>query len=121
MMLAIICNLAIYSLFSTSYRFSRGVILFGGIFASLLILLFRYLLLKTGMIESVAEEREHRQTLICGDQDSYEQVVKLMQQAGRNERILGRVGIEEGEKNVIGIFSKLNSLVKAIPAREIVF
>jgi hypothetical protein len=121
MMMAVIFNLAIYSLFDTGYRFSRGVILFGGILASLVILLFRFLLLKTGFINSPDETTEHRQTLICGNTADFDAVVKLMQFAGKNERILGRVALKTGEPGSAGDFKELHSLLKFIPAREIVF
>jgi hypothetical protein len=50
MMMAVIFNLAIYSLFDIDYRFSRGVILFGGILASLVILFFPLFIIKIWII-----------------------------------------------------------------------
>jgi GT2 family glycosyltransferase len=121
MMIAVIFNLATYSLFDTGYRFSRGVILFGGILASIVLLGFRFILLKAGFLDTPDETTEHRQTLICGNIGDYDAVVKLMQFAGKNERILGRVALKAGEPGSAGSFSELHSLLKLVPAREIVF
>lgn len=121
MMLAVIFNLAIYSLFNIDYRFSRGVILFGGILASVAIFIFRKLLLKTELLAAPGEDREIRQTLIVGSASSYKKIAQLMQLAGRNERVLGRVGLQDKEPHTAGSFNQLSNLLNALPAREIVF
>jgi GT2 family glycosyltransferase len=121
MMLGVVCNLAIYSLFDIDYRFSRGVILFGGLFASLSIIVFRFLLSKTGLIMNRYEKKEHRQTLICGSKNSYGRVQRLMASAGRSERIMGRISPLENEADAIGSFQQLHWLLHNIPAREIIF
>lgn len=121
MLTAIVCSLAIYSLLDIDLRFSRGVILFGGILASLAILLFRRILVQAQLLDSLAEAGEYRQTLIAGTADAHEKVVHLMQLAGRNERVLGRVGLSENERNTAGTFDRLTNILTTIPAREIVF
>ncbi len=55
MMAAIVINLAAYSLLNDEYRFSRGIVLFGGLLASIVILLFRYILLQAGAL-TIADE-----------------------------------------------------------------
>ena len=121
MIIAVIFNLAVYSLFNENYRFSRGVILFGGVLASLAILLFRKILLKTQLLVTPDEALELRQTLIAGNANAYKKVVTLMELAGRNERVLGRVGLLENELHTAGAFKQLGTLLNTVPAREIVF
>lgn len=121
MMLAVVFNLAVYSLFNVNYRFSRGVILFGGMLASAAILMLRYLLVKTNVIAVPDEKKEHRATLICGTVNAYNEAVHLMQVAGRNERILGRVSPSESDGNAAARFSELSNLLETVPAKEIVF
>ena len=121
MIAAIIFSLAVYSLLDINYRFSRGVILFGGVLASLAILLFRKILVNANMLVDADEQNEFRQTLIAGNADEYESAVLLMQLAGRNERVLGRVGLIENEPHTSGSFSQMGQLLNIVPAREIVF
>ena len=121
MLIAILFNLAVYSLFKEDYRFSRGVILFGGILASVVILIFRKILLQTHVIVAPDEAHEKQKTLVTGSKPAYDKVVALMQHAGRNERVLGRVGIHDNEPNTTGAFHQLSKLLQVIPAREIVF
>lgn len=121
MMLAIILNLAVYSLFDIDYRFSRGVILFGGILASAGILMLRYLLVKTGVLVIVDEKKELRQTLICGSEEAFSKVCTLMKMAGRNKRILGRVAGKDDDDNAAGTFTNLGLVLNSVPAREIIF
>jgi hypothetical protein len=72
-------------------------------------------------LDAPDEASEHRQTLICGNITDYDAVVKLMRAARKNERILGRVALNGGEPGSVGNFKELGSLLKMVPAREIVF
>ncbi len=121
MLIATIFNLAVYSLFKEDYRFSRGIILFGGILASVSIIVFRKILLRSNVFVVPDESVEKRQTLVAGSKFGYDKVLELMQQAGRNERVLGRVGKSDNEPNTTGAFHQLSKLLQVIPARELVF
>jgi GT2 family glycosyltransferase len=121
MMAAVVINLAIYSLLNIDYRFSRGVILFGGLLASLSILLFRKILVDAEVITIQDENREYRQTLIVGAEKDFKDALQLMEHAGRNERVLGRIGLEANESGTIGSLQQLTVLLNELPAREIVF
>lgn len=121
MMLALLINLAIYSLLNVDYRFSRGVILFGGLFASAAILLFRNILVKNNIIITADESKELRQTLIVGEQNDYNDAMAMMRKAGRNERVLGRIALQENEPHAAGTFNQLDIVLATVPAKEIVF
>jgi GT2 family glycosyltransferase len=121
MMIAVLVNLAIYSLLDIDYRFSRGVMLFGGLFASICILLFRKILVDTNVIAVQDEDREYRQTLVAGSEEEYQKVITMMHQANRNERVLGRISLQSNENNSLASFNELGYLLKELPAREIVF
>jgi GT2 family glycosyltransferase len=121
MMAALLINLAIYSLLGVDYRFSRGVILFGGLVASLAILLFRNILVATQVILPADESKELRQTLVVGEKNDFADAMRMMRKAGRNERVLGRIGMGENEPHTAGSFSQLDAVLATVPAREIVF
>lgn len=122
MMAALIINLAIYSLLGVDFRFSRGVILFGGLFAASAILLFRVWLVKMQIIGTHNEGKEFRRTLIVGNPTDFEAAKALMTGAGRLNRILGRISVN-GEKELpsLGSLHDLSSILQSVPAREIVF
>lgn len=119
--IATIVLLAAYALLPEQYRFSRGIILFGAILAFLLISILRWVLIQTKVLTSNKEKEEHASTLIAGSPEEYLQVVQLMKEAGLQERILGRVAVDDNKEGAIGQVSELNKLLSVIPFREIIF
>jgi len=121
MMVAIVINLAVYSLLNEQYRFSRGIILFGGMLAALCIIIFRWVLVQSKVISHIDENKEYQQTLIVASPQAFSESQKMMQAAGRNERILGRISPANETENAIGNLKQLDLLLRNIPAREIIF
>lgn len=121
MVAAIIINLAVYSLLNDEYRFSRGIVLFGGLLASAIILLFRYALLQAGALPVEDENGEQQQTIIVASGNAYSQVQQLLQLAGRKERVLGRIAPGNDHEPALGQLSQLSSLLQTMPVREIIF
>lgn len=121
MMVSILINLAVYSLLSEQYRFSRGVILFGGIFTVLAIILFRWILVKTNIVTLADEGLESRQTFVVASQKGFEAIKRIMKNLGREERIIGRVSINDNGISAICSLNELDSLLQNIDAREIIF
>jgi O-antigen biosynthesis protein len=124
MLVAIVLNLALYALLHEDYRFSRGIVLFGGLLAALLIILFRWLLLKTKIISTSSAANESKQTLIIATPQHYNEVVSLMQAAGLSTRILGRVAptaVGNNYEDALGNITNLTELVKRQPVKEIIF
>lgn len=117
---SVVVLLAFYSLLPEHYRFSRGVILGGGIFAGLMVTLFRWLLIRFGWMPSSDDER-FRQTVVVGSNPELVQVMQLMQKADIEERLLGRIGIKENEENTIGNIQQLKALSKEFGITEIIF
>lgn len=117
---SVVVLLAFYSLLPEHYRFSRGVIFGGGVFAGLMVTLFRWLFIRLGWIPNADDER-YRQTVVVGSQAEFVQVVQLMQKADIEERLLGRIGLKENEENTIGNIHQLKKLSKEIGINEIIF
>ncbi|MGH2553061.1 MAG: glycosyltransferase family 2 protein, partial [Chitinophagaceae bacterium] len=118
---ATIILLAGYALLPERFRFSRGILLFGSVLAFLLISLTRWLLIRTRVIISSRDREENASTLIIASQQEYQQVLQLIKEAGMQERILGRIAVNENDDAAVGHWKKINELSSAIPFREIVF
>jgi hypothetical protein len=119
-LIATLVLLAAYALLPERFRFSRAIVLFGAVFAFILISFVRWLLLQTRVLHK-ADDDENRHTLIVGSQNEYEISIRLMQQAGLQERILGRVAVAEGDNGAVGYWNKLNQLRLAIDFKELIF
>ena len=120
-LVATIVLLAVYSLLPEQYRFSRAIILFGAILSFVLIGLLRRLLIVTKVLTSSKQQEEHANTLIIGSENEYDEAVQLMNAAGMQEKVLGRVAVCENDPSAIGYWSKLDMLSQAVPFREAVF
>jgi GT2 family glycosyltransferase len=119
--IATIVMLAVYALLPEQYRFSRGIILFGAILAFILISILRWLLIKAGVIANGNEKKDHANTLIVGSGDEYKKVSQLMKDAGMNEKVLGRVAVQENDTGAIGYWSRMGTVFQSVPFSEIIF
>lgn len=82
----------------------------------------RWLLLQWNIIESVGERDEINQTVIAGTESDFNEVNDLLQKAGMQERVLGRIEPGEvAEPQTIGTFNNLRSLLRLYPVKEIIF
>ncbi|MBP9213907.1 MAG: glycosyltransferase [Chitinophagaceae bacterium] len=119
---AIVILLAAYSLLPEKYRFSRGVILMGGIVAGLMITLVRWILIELKWIKKTnTEENKFQQTVIVGSVDEYNNVISIMTQANVQDRVLGRIKATNDNANAIGNYFNLQHLVNHLNIREVVF
>ena len=121
MLVATIILLAGYALLPERFRFSRGILLFGSVLAFVLINLLRWLLIRTGVLNSNRDREENASTLIIASTAEYQQTVQLIKEAGLHERILGRVAVNEKDESAVGYWKKLRELSAAIPFREVIF
>ena len=120
-LVAIIVMLAVYSMLPERFRFSRGVIFFGGITALINIALFRWILVKNNLVEDRDETKKSRQTVIVGTKEEYEETVGLLEKAGLSHRIIGRVATNGKKENALGSLADLNTLVESIGVKELIF
>ena len=118
---AIVVVLAVYSLLPEDMRFSRGVILIGGLISSLLVTFCRWVFLKNKWFLKSATDDLFEQSVVVGSLNDYQQVVNILQQRNNSERILGRVGIKENEINSIGTFEQLPKLIDKLNLKEVIF
>jgi O-antigen biosynthesis protein len=111
-----------YALLPETLRFSRGILVFGILLAFLLMSLLRWLFIKWKLVDAVNEDDEHRQTVITAGMQDYITVTALMQEAGMQERVLGRVSTgSSSEENTLGNIEQLPQLLKKYPVKEVIF
>lgn len=116
---SVVILLAFYSLLPETYRFSRGVILAGGILAGLMVTVLRWLFVKLEIIKD-NEMYINKQSIVVGSPIEYIQVMQLLNKTNIKERIIGRVGIKENE-NAIGNILDLKNIIKQVGVNEIIF
>jgi hypothetical protein len=121
MLVATIVLLAAYALLPERYRFSRAIILFGSLLAFVLISILRRILVQSKVLGSNKERSEHPNTLIVGSPAEYETTLQLMKEAGLDERVLGRVAVDEKNGTAIGDWKKMEKLSALVPFREVIY
>jgi O-antigen biosynthesis protein len=111
-----------YALLPETLRFSRGILVFGIVLAFVLMTLLRWLFIQWKLVDTVNEDDEHRQTVIAAGNPGYIAVTALMQEAGMQERVLGRVSTGSAvEENTLGTIEQLPQLLKKYPVKEVIF
>ncbi|MEO8403374.1 MAG: glycosyltransferase [Chitinophagaceae bacterium] len=120
-LIATVVLLAVYALLPEEYRFSRGIILFGALLSFILISLLRWILIKTSVLSATDPRNEHANTLVIASASEYDEVVQLVKEAGMQEKILGRVAVNEQDKDAIGYWSRTDMLFQSVPYREAIF
>ena len=113
--------LSVYALLPESLRFSRGILVFGSLVAFILMTLIRWRLVKWKVIERDEKSDEHRQTFIIGTEKEFEEVNTIMQNAGMEERVLGRVEVNVGKTNATGNIENLKQLLTTYSIKEVIF
>jgi GT2 family glycosyltransferase len=120
-LIATIVLLAGYALLPEQYRFSRAIILFGALLAFLLISIQRWILIRSGVLNTSLGHSDHAGTLIVGSKNEYDEARQLMAEGGLQERVLGRIAVHPDHEPAIGVSSNLKELSRSIPFREIIF
>ncbi len=120
-LIATIVLLAGYALLPEHYRFSRAIILFGALLAFIFISIFHWLMIKAEVLQAEINTNTRPGILIVASPHEYEQTIKLMQQAGLKEIILGRVSVEEHDNKGVGNYKTIQQVLSSIPVREIIY
>jgi len=113
--------LSVYALLPEHLRFSRGILVFGSLLAFILMTFTRWLLVRWNVIERDEKNEEHRQTFIIGTEEEFKEVNDIMQNAGMEERVLGRIEVNNGNANATGNLEDLHQLLKTYSIKEIIF
>lgn len=112
--------LAVYSLLPEQVRFSRGIILFGAVLAFFFVSILRRFLVKAGVLSGVRPQANHASTVVVASLAEFQEIDKLMRNAGKEQQLLGRIALTAGETNVLATWPAVHELHKTLPFREII-
>lgn len=118
--IAVLVLLSAYALLPEDLRFSRGIILFGSLFSFFLISIQRWILIRLNVLNA-GKEKDALNTLIVGSKEEFERTTALMQNAGFDEKVLGRLTVDEHDHDGIGFWKDMQMLSKSLPVKEIIF
>jgi O-antigen biosynthesis protein len=117
---AVVVLMAAYSLLPEPLRFSRGVVLIGGILAAALMLLLRRLLQQLQWIPN--HRINNKKIVVIGNQDQYNYALQLLQNAQLHNFVIGRIAVgTQQEPNSIGNIHNLSQLLQVGQISDLVF
>jgi GT2 family glycosyltransferase len=120
-LIATLVLLAVYALLPEKFRFSRGILSFGALLAFLLISMARWMMHKANILQEPAEKKEKPYILIVGTTAEFDEAVQLLQKNELNTKVLGRISVDDDQKNAIATLNNLEVVADGVNAREIIF
>lgn len=121
-LITVLAILSVYSLLPEAIHFSRGILVFSTLAAFIFMTLMRWILVKWKIIESAAKNGEYNQVVIAGNRSEYQKACDLLEHAGRNERIMGRIATDNVRSvDTIGLISEMDKVLQLHLIKEIVF
>lgn len=118
---AVVSTLAVYSLLPENFRFSRGVILWGGIFAAMLIFLLRQFLLLLNSALFIPETETEGQIIVVSTEAEYAGIKNLLETAAVDQQLLGRVSVDDQDTTALCSVKDVHSLLKNFPVNGVIF
>jgi O-antigen biosynthesis protein len=118
--IATLVLLALYSLLPETYRFSRGIVVFGAVAALVLISILRWILVKAEILKEPADKLNRAYILIAASSQEYQRLKIFLEKRGFGNKIIGRVG---GKGDIQDYMATLDDLstATALDARDIIF
>ena len=118
-----IAILVIYSMLPLDLRFSRVVVLFGGLSALIIIPFYRFLLSLTGLEFVINPLTKTRRTVIAGDEDGLNNIKDLIKDSGSNYLIIGRVSARQDDlgSDVLGNLEQIKEIIRINRINEVIF
>lgn len=119
---SIVVVLATYSLLPESERFSRGVVVLGGLVAGIMVAICRWFLILFNVLDTKSNDYNVvRQTVVVGSLQEYQHVAYIFKQAGIEQRLMGRVAIADDTDEAIGMMHQLYLLIVSMKIKEVIF
>jgi GT2 family glycosyltransferase len=119
----IIIILIFYALLPDNLRFSRAIIIFGGLASLLLIPLWRFL--TSFILPGISDNpfSKTRNTIIVADNESYFRAVYLLSSTDYRKKIIGRVCIDKDDmkEEVLGNIDQLREIIRINRIKEVIF
>lgn len=118
--IATLTLLAGYALLPEQYRFSRGIVVFGALFACVLITLFRRMLVWGGRLHQPEEKRVHPYILVAGSGVEYKAVQGLLYKNGKEQKVIGRLSVDSDASGALAPLQNVAEVDAAVGAEELV-
>lgn len=114
---------AIYGFLPENLRFSRAIILIGGAWVGLAILLNRLAYNFVKFKRLVFENDSQKRIVIVGEDEEANRALGLLKETAQNYEFIGFVGYNQNknEKNYLGDFTNINDIYSALKIDEIIF
>jgi O-antigen biosynthesis protein len=116
-------TLVVYALLPLNLRFSRAIIIIGGVLASLAVPFYR--LLVSFILPDIAENpfSTIRKTVIVSDHQGFSRIIDLLASTKARNIIAGRVSIRDDDltEEVLGNLSQLKEVLRVNRIREVIF
>jgi GT2 family glycosyltransferase len=122
-LISTVAIIAIYSLVPLDFRFSRAVILLGGLSALIIIPLYRFLLAVTGLGLIRNPLTKTRRAVIVGDEEGLNNIRNLIEDSGTNSVIIGRVSASQDDigPDVLGNIEQIKEVIRINHINEVIF
>lgn len=119
----IVVILITYALLPAELRFSRVVVLTGGLLSLPAVTLWRLLISLTGTGISDNPFARSKRTIIIADKEVYEDIKGLMVRSGISKRIAGRVSlnVKDMSSEVLGSIGQLREVIRVNRIKEVIF
>jgi GT2 family glycosyltransferase len=112
----------IYGLLPNSLRFSRGIILFGTLLITAVLILWRYALHFIQYKTIDFSQRNYTKSILVGDVSRWKKVTQLLKSYNKNYQQVGYVSNEKSEDNKwLGRISQLSEIVNIYGINEVIF
>jgi O-antigen biosynthesis protein len=115
--ISMIIILAVYSLLPETYRFSRGIVVFGSVICYAVLVLWRWLLLKMDVLQKAGDTDLF--SLVAGTKKDMDHVNNLLQHTGRHQSIEGFISPLK-EEHSLGTIADIQSILQNTPAKELI-
>jgi GT2 family glycosyltransferase len=115
--------LVFYALLPDSMRFSRAIIILGGLAAFMAIPVWRFIVSLLFPAISDNPFSKARRTIVVGDEENYLNLIKLLSSSENGNRIAGRVSIdkEDMKGEVLGNIGQIKEVIRINRIKEVIF
>jgi GT2 family glycosyltransferase len=115
--------LVFYSLVPLDFRFSRAVVLLGGLSALIIIPLYRFLLSFTSLRLVENPVARMKRTVIVGDEEGLNNIRNLIKDSGLPSVIAGRVSTRQDDlgTDVLGNLEQIKEVIRINRINEVIF
>jgi GT2 family glycosyltransferase len=115
--------LVIYALFPLNLRFSRAIIIFGGLASLLIIPLWRLLISLIFPVIADNPFSKIRRTIVVAESEGYSKVMNLISSIGIKNKVAGRVSLDKNDmkEEVLGNIEQLREVIRINRIKEVIF